>query len=352
MAEAPAPDCLTTLLGLTDTAPACYTLPVDEAELAAVTDTATGLYLTDAEGLRLGPATGQQCGTDIYDRLAKARRLGAFQLRADLEAGRLKSFGPSVFQQRGSLGGTSNGQLAPVGTPARLRFATAHRYAGAYRLTRLALYADQPVTDAPLLLDGEQVSLVSSVSGPVKGLLSGLPAGGLLVPLDGESHTLEVVLPDGVRVYRNKVYCFGCNAGSPWALSVKNSILGWDSNTEANGLSLQAAEECTADADMLCYIIGSDEEGSPARYPDLTRHIGLALLYKAAQLFTDSLLADANKSRYTMLEPKALAALSDKYAGEYTQRLAWLNSPGGLGQVQHPCYAGSPSRGPSIIRTT
>ncbi len=349
------PDCLLPLLGLSAGTSACFPLPDDPVAAAAVTDSATGLYLDMVEGLRLqaAPLVSGGPATDLWERLGKARAQAVALVRAALEAGQSGSYGLPRFQQRGILGGAGNGQLAPVGTPARLRFATNYLRNGAWRLTRLSVYTSLPLTAAPLLLDGRQVALIDTSA---KGEATGLPAAGLVIPLDGNEHTLEVLLPQGVRVRDTKLYCFGCNANNPWAQAVKANISGWDSTTSGSGLSFFAAQECTESADLLCYAVGSDYDdasGPVHRYPGLVRAIALAVQYKAAELFCLDLLANQQRSRYTMLEPKAIDELASYYQSKQAKiqpdgtggYLPWLNSPEGLGQVQHPCYARAPAAG-------
>lgn len=348
MADTPAPDCLLRLIGLSRGAGSCFALPA-EGETGFITDSATGLYLDSTEGLMLRPASDKSPAGDVWELLRKARELGAFKLRDALEAGRTGSYGAKLYQQRGVLGGQGNGQLAPVGTRALLTFNTNARREGAWRITRLQLYTSVGVIDAPLLLDGNPVALLTTDG---VGNTTGLPAGGLLIPLDGNQHTLEVLLPEGVRVKANNFFagCFSCQAGSPWALTVKNNLQNVVATTPGNGFSVSIAEECTADPDFLCYATGNDY-GDTLRYPELARHIGIALLYRAAELFTRGLLVNQQLSRYTMLEPKALAYLADKYQEEADTRTKWLVSPDGLGSVSHPCFTGPPRRGPGLIWT-
>jgi len=339
MAAPTSPDCLTALLGLSQ-GNSCYPLPTDPAAAALITGSGTGLYLDKAEGLRFGPGPSQTAAIDFYDRLKDARDLGAFKLRTDIEQGRTNSYGAPLYQQRGILGGQGNGQLAAPGTRALLPLATNARREGAWRVTKIQLFTDQAVTAAPLLLDGAQVGTIDTNAANGSAVL---PNGGLLIPLDGAQHTIEVLLPIGVRVKLNKLHCPPCSVGNPWGTAVKATLPDVTAATAGNGFALSIVEECTAEPDLLCFAVGKDDGQTVYRYPGLVLQIGAALLYKAAQLFTDSLLVNQQLSRYTMLEPKALVALSDKYASEVAQRVAWLNSPDGLGQVQHPCFMGKPT---------
>lgn len=347
MADTPAPDCLLRLIGLSRGAGSCFALPT-EGDTGYITDSATGLYLDSAEGLMLKPAEGKTPAGDVWEQLRKARELGAAKLRADLLAGRAGSYGAALYQQRGTLGGLGNGQLAPVGTRALVSFQTNARSGGAWRISTLKVFTTAALAEAPLLLDGEQVALINTNT---KGDATGLPAGGLAIPLDGGQHTVEVVLPEGVRIKQNKLYCFGCNTGSPWKRAVEANTTGWDSNTLANGLSFVVGEECTAEPDFLCYATGTDENATDFRYPEIARYVGIALLYKSAELFTRGLMVNQQLSRYTMLEPKALAYLADKYQEQTATYARWLVSPDGLGSVSHPCFTGPPRRGPGMIWT-
>lgn len=345
---ATAPDCLTSLLGLAPKQVPCFPLPTDPAEVATITVSETGLYLTLAEGLELRPSAGQTAAIDLYTRMSNARALAVVQVRAALEAGRGKAGGVPLYAQRGVLGGLGNGQLMPVGTRALMQFQTNARREGAWRITSLQLFTDQAVADVPLLLDGVEKAKITTNAA------SGTAVLNLLIPLDGGTHTLEAILPPGVRVKANNFFagCFSCQAGSPWAVSVKNNLQNVTATTPGNGFAISVQEVCTAAPDFLCFATGKDDGQDAFRYPDLARHVALALLYKTAELFTGGLLSGSSTNRYTMLEPKMLDGLIQRYNNEATTRLAWLNSPEGLGQVQHPCYLGPPATGPRIIRTT
>jgi hypothetical protein len=342
MADTPAPDCLTSLIGLSRGEGSCVALP--DGDTAFITDSATGLFLDSVEGLSLKAAPAATPAGDVWQRLKQARELAAFQVRAALEAKRAGSYGIPLYSQRGVLGGQGNGQLMPVGTKAVMGFYTNARREGAWRITRLQVYLSAGVIDAPLLLDNEQVALLTADGG---GATTGLPAGGLLIPLDGNYHTLEVLLPDGVRVKANNFFagCFSCQAGSPWSLAVKNNLQNVTATTPGNGFALSIVEECTADPDFLCFATGKDAGATTFRYPEIARYIGIALLYKAAELFTIGLLAGKDSNRYTMLEPKSLDQLGSHYNAQAAQYIGWLNSVEGLGTVQHPCFLGPPSRG-------
>lgn len=357
-------DCLTSLLGLSDGTHACFALPTDPAEAALVTASSTGLYLDEVEGLKLQAAPNVLGGpaTDVWQRLSKARKLAVVQVRAALEAGRAKSYGTPLYQQRGTLGGLGNGTLMPPGTRAYMPFYTNARREGAWRIISLQLYTDVAVIDAPLLLDGVQVALLTTTG--ASGVTTGLPVGGLLIPLDGNQHTLEVTLPPNVRVRQNNFFagCFGCQQGTPWFKSVvgtkqpNGSYLGGSlynisATTPGNGFSISVVEQCTEDPDFLCFAVGKDTLLDTFRYPDIARYVGIALMYKAAELLTADLLASNQTSRYTMLEPKMLLALVDTYRAKYAEYVAWLNSPEGLGQVQHPCFTAPIKPGPATVWT-
>lgn len=336
------PDCLLSLVGLSK-ASACFALPTDPAEAAKVTASTAGLWVDMAEGLRLQPAANATAATDLYDRLAKARALAVFQVRAALESQRIP-----LYTQRGTLGGLGNGQLAPAGTRALMSFYTNARREGGWRITKLQLFTDVAVTDVPLLLDNVEVARITTNAASGSAVLD------ILIPLDGEQHTIEALLPDGVRVKSNSFFagCFSCQKGSPWYSSAQNNLRNVTASTQGNGFAISIVEECAAEPDFLCFAVGKDEGQSAFRYPDLVKIVALAILYKSAELFITGLLGSPQPSRYTSLEPKALAELRDYYASKLTQAspdgtgnyLPWLNSPEGLGQVNHPCYLSPPVR--------
>lgn len=345
----PPVDCLLSLLGLAAQPPACFPFPA-ASSTDFITASATGLYLTMAEGLELRIGASASAATDLWQRLDNARTLAAEQVRL-LLAGNDRR-GQPLYEERGAFGGAGNGQLAPLGTPALLRFVTNERPGGALRLTSIKLYTDQQVNNVPLLLDGQLVGQLPADPHGGLGLVTTLPAGGLLLPLDGQEHTLEAVLPAGVRVRANTLFagCFDCQKGSPWALSVKRNLQNVAADTQGAGFAISVAEVCGA-LEFLCFATGK-EEGSPDfRYPDVAKYVGHALLYKAAELFTVGLLTGASTNRYTMLEPKMLAALAERYEAKTLEYTAWLASPLGLGQVQHPCYLKPPVRGAGILWT-
>jgi hypothetical protein len=348
------PDCLLSLVGLSQGS-TCFPLPTDPDAAAKVSASSAGLWVDMVEGLRLQPAQGSQAAADLFDRMAKARALAVVQVRQAIAAKRTASYGIPLYQQRGTFGGLGNGQLMPVGTRALLSFYTNARREGAWRVTGMKLYTDQAVADVPVLLDGEEVARITTNSA------GGAASLDVLIPLDGNQHTLEAILPEGVRVKSNTFFsgCFGCQQGSPWAQTVRNNLQNVTAQTPGNGFAISVVEECTAEPDFLCFAVGTDEGQPQPRYADIKRAIGLAILYKAAELFTTDLLGSSQLSRYTSLEPKALAELRDYYASKLAQAspdgtgnyLGWLGSPEGLGQVQHPCYLGPPQAPPGKVWT-
>lgn len=341
-----APDCLTTLLGLAASPPACFPFPAT-GSTAFITDSSTGLYLTMAEGLELRIGASATAATDLWQRLDNARTLAAEQVRL-LLAGNDRR-GLLRYQQRGVFGGPGNGQLAPVNTLAQLSLTTHNQPGAALRLTQVQLYTDQTVPAVPLLLDGQVVGQLAA--SPAGGIAT-LPAGGLFLPLDGQVHTLEATLPAGVRVRSNTLFagCFDCQKESPWALSVQRNLQQVAASTQGNGFAISVEEACVA-PEYLCYATGTDDTTGELRYPDIAKYVAHALLYKAAELFTVGILTGTTTNRYTMLEPKMLVALAERYQAKTLEYTTWLSSPDGLGQVHHPCYLKPAGRGPGITWT-
>lgn len=315
-------DCLLGLIGLSAAGATCFPLPTT-GDTAYITASATGLYLDTVEGLILRPAEGQNGASDLYQKLDKARLLATQAVRqALLQRGR-GAFGANRFAGRsGTLAQRGNGELLSVGTPARLTLTPKENANGAWLLDELRLYTDSVVADVAVLLDGQAVGTLTTNGGAF------VATGPLLIPLDGEAHTLEAVLPDGVRVQASTVLCGTC---SEWGRYVRSALLNVNTaRIPANGFAFQVTEVCTEPLDVLCY--------ATAKNAEVAQSIGFAILYTAAEYFCASLLTDANRSRYTMIEPQALPELRTFYEGKAEKHLAWLVQEDGLGSVKHPCY--------------
>ncbi|OGX80829.1 hypothetical protein BEN47_06115 [Hymenobacter lapidarius] len=320
--------CLTALVGISAAGSDCFPLPPDPEAAAALTASATGFYLDQVEGLSFRVSNGNP-KSDLYARLRRARELAALRIRTALQ-GRA-ALGAARYERRGVLGKPGNGQALPALTLARLTLQTVVRDFGAYRISTVRLDATATVAAVPLLLDGQPVGTLTSTNAPAQAVA------GILIPLDGQPHTLEALLPEGVRPLDTKLFCPPCSGGGPWGQSVAASLSGITTATSSFGFTLSVAEECTAPgaADGLCYAV--------SEYPELQLYVAQALLYQAAELMVVDLLADASVSRYTMLEPKTLPALGARYADLVQQHLRWLTSAAGLGRVQHPCFVCTPS---------
>jgi hypothetical protein len=342
MLPAPA-DCLISLLGLAASPPACFPFPADADAQAAITASSTSLYLTMAEGLELRIGANATAATDLWQRLDNARTLAAQQVPLLLATSAQRGF--ALYQQAGTIGGQGRGVLEPLGTPASLVLKTADRPAGALRVRRLQLFTNAAVANVPLLLDGEQIGTISTNASQAESMSQEF-----VLPLDGESHTLTASLPEGVRPVVNKLFCFGCAGNSPWALSIKKNLPDVADSTPGRGFVLSLSEECTA-GNFLCFAAGADEGAPDFRYPEVAKYLAHALLYKAAELFTVGILTGASTNRYTMLEPKMLVVLAERYQAKTLEYTGWLNSPDGLGQVQHPCFLRPGQRGPALVWT-
>lgn len=324
-------DCFADLVGITATGSPCFALPT--GDVTALTTSRTGLFLDMVEGLSFKTSTGNGA-PDLYARLQKARDKAVFDIYAAL--GRLASRSP-IYVQRGALGGASAGQLEAVGTRAFLQFHTAERVSGGYRIESIRLRASATVSGVPLLLDGVQVATIATNAGPQA-------LTGVVIPLDGYDHSLEAVLPDGVRPEVNKLFCPGCNHGSPWAKSVALNLPQVTNATPAYGFQLTVAEACTETLDALCYAVSARPGAADTfQFPELAQFVGQAILYRTAELFVVDLLTEANVSRYTMLEPKTLPALGQRYAAEWAKHVAWLVGHEALGALDHPCYLCKPN---------
>lgn len=323
-------DCLTGLIGLSKNGIPCFPLP---AESAYVTDSATGLYLDTVEGLNLKPAQSTSPGADLYPRLDRARTQAMEVVYQHLSTRAAAQAGKKLFTLSGMLSGLGNGQLGIEGS-ARMVLYTRERTAGRWRLQSLQLLTDIPTANVPVLLDGVEIASISTNSPPVA-------LTDAFVPFDGQPHTLEAVLPPGVRPKFNTLICGGC---SEWGRLMKlNLAPNANPNAPAGGFVVKAKEECTV-APLVCHVLSQDEE--------LKRSIAWAILYKTAEHVVVGFLADAAYSRYTTLEPKAMQALGELYHAKAAEHLNWLSGPEGLAKYPHPCYQCAPSAWhPSIVKT-
>lgn len=339
--DTPPADCFANLIGLSAAGSTYFPLPPGAGE--SVTLSRSGLFLDIVEGLLLCPAAGQSAASDLYARLDKARALAMPAVRMALDQRRRTTQGLPRFAQRGTLGGLGNGSLMSPGSAARMTFYTNAARFGVFRVLSLQLYTDLPVTNAPVLFDGVLVGTLTAggTGGSFVPLVVSAP---LHIPFDGNRHTLEVTIPAGVRVRSNNMWCAGCMRSTPWGMALaRNLNESLCASATGGGLAVLVQEECTEPLDSLCYALSVDAQPNGG-LGILARSIAFSALYKAAEYFTDSLLIDAQVSRYTMLEPKALGALASKYQAQAESHLAWLAGPDALGSVRHPCFCGLPER--------
>ncbi|NVO33214.1 hypothetical protein [Hymenobacter lapidiphilus] len=316
-------DCLTDLLGITAADSACFPLPADAAIAARLTASATGVYADQTPGLSLRNAPNAQSAQDVYQRLESARSQALQDVahRLGARSGNYRA----RFAGSGLLGGLGNGQYEAA--TATATFQTIARPGGALRIDSLTLYTDQPATDVALLLDGQPVGTL-----PLTGQAY-TPAQPLLIPLDGQAHTLTASLPEGVRVRVNVLTC-GC--ANPFVGAMRLSLT--DVKARAGGFGLDVTEVCTAGT-PLCYALALPGEDGE----ELRRSAALALQRLTAAYFVASLIPDSQYNRYTMLEPKQLNELGQQFTEYAETHLLWLLGPDGLERAAHPCYVCQPA---------
>lgn len=313
----PAPsDCLASLIGLSQSGNPCFPLPdaPEGGDLLEITASRTGYFLEQLFEFRIASGNG---AADLYDRMNKARTLAALNVRGQLRTG---AIGAARYIQAGRLGGyQGNGMAGAVGP---LALPTHYHEGGALRISSVRLDTTAPDADVVLLLDGEPVAVL-----PTTGAVHPVS---LLIPLDGQTHTLEAQLSPGIRPLFNKLFCPGCSAGSPWGQAVARDLRGITKTTPGQGFTLQVAEICAAPvADLVCLA---------AENKELRDYMGQAMVYAAGAELVQSLLVDATVNRYTMLEPKMLPALGAKFQSQSDAAIKWLNGSQGLGSLTHPCY--------------
>lgn len=327
----PAADCLESLIGLAAGPVPCFPFPTDEAQQTAITTSVTGLYLADVEGLPIRPANSTQTGPrDFYDRLAQARRTGVATLRSALTKGLAGIFTEAPGWQ-GQLGSTS---FTGTGSGnARLLLYTQQKPGQVLRITSVGVLTDQAITDLTLTVDGvaQPQLLVSNQGGQTL-------SEQLSIPLDGQTHTLEVVLPDGVRPRISKVCCQGCGGCGILETFLRGTDNGQRVDWLSYGISISASVQCLPGAkDVLCYASAEDENGS--RFPEIRTILAQAVWYASAEKYCIGLLTDtAEGSRYTAFTPEALTNQITMYAKLVDQHVTWLVSRQALAGMKHPCY--------------
>lgn len=332
----PAPtDCLAALVGVTANGSNCFPLPApgEGQDNDAYTVSGSGLYIDQLPQLSFKVAQGNPA-PELWERVRKCRDEAATELRAQLLSAARAGYGLPRYTAQGYIGRAGAGAPYPLGTAASLTFNT-NEASAAYRITSIKLLATQTVASVPLTLDGAPVATLNSTNGVPQAV-------SIRIPLDGQQHTLVAELPDGVRPLESAFFCEGCNSGSPWALSLRQNVTGWTSNTTpAYGFVLTMKEECgdeAAQGDALCYATGLVAEGGEPRFEQLRLYVAQAVRYKAAEIFVVSLMTDASVSRYTMLEPKALPALASYFKDKVAEHVSWLTGPDGLRSASNPCF--------------
>ncbi|GAB3303650.1 hypothetical protein [Hymenobacter tenuis] len=349
------PSCLTGLVGLSRAASPCFALPVGTEEVPAdnafITESTTGRYVDKVEGLILRPASGQQPGSDAWARLDRARSQAIGFVEVELGKHLSAQTGPLKEPLGGKFGSLGDGSLLPLGTQPLLRLPTRLLPGRGYTLVSLSLYASAEVTDVPVLLDGVEIARVTtSATTPTMVYLQE----GVTVPFDGQVHTLSAVLPEGVQARAGKLTC-GCGDRNPDVALALTGLRGetltsrYNQNAWNGGFLLYLETTCL-DPSKLCYVLSTDDE--------LQQSVAFAIQYKAAEYVVASLLADANYSRYTSLDVKALEFLAERYqqlnhatTEDSPGHLVWLTSPNGLARVAHPCYDCKPHPyAPRLVR--
>lgn len=330
------PACLTGLVGLSRAASPCFPLPVAPADSTFITASVSGLYLDEVEGLHLRPAPNTAPGADAWARFDKSRSQAVSIVDNALRQRLSASAGPLLAPLVGKFGNLGDGSLVGLGIQPLMSFPTKLVPGRGYELVSLSLYASAHAEGVPVLLDGVELATVTvDPSAPV---VVTLPPG-TVIPFDGQVHTLTAVLPDGVRARSGKLTC-GCGNHNPDVALALAGLQGGDchqrynQNAWSGGFIVHLQTTCI-NPDKLCYVLDTDEE--------LQRSAAFAVQYKTAELTVVGLLAEAQYSRYTSLEPKALEGLIARYSALYAEHLDWLSGASGLSRVPQPCYGCAPN---------
>lgn len=312
------PDCLLSLVALTDgqTNASCFPLASDAP--ASYTTTDTGLYLDQADGLSL-PLTGFLSGaaSPLWLKLATMRNRAVVLLRTDL-ARVATQRRQMAHTWRGVLGQPTWTSTAAAGTPCLLPLQTWGVPDTVLRLLAVTLLTDVPVSGAQVLLNGQPVGApFDSSQGKVRF------AEPIIVPLDNQTHTLSIVLPADVRPRNNTLTC-GCGSTRVLNPYLRNLVVG------GAGLSFEADVYCTSD--VLCDAV---QRGFQAK-----QHLAEALLCKTVELLAiERLTAAPLTSQSQQYSPDDWKFLQARYQKLYEERVAFLGSAAGeLDYAHSPCY--------------
>ena len=321
-------DCLLPLVALTAAGETCY--PVPDGAPSDYTDSVEQLYLDAGQGLNLNGL--RLPASEFYKRLNAARAVAIAETRLDLSRAFNARLTP-VADWRGTIGKPQPVGVAAPGQAAVMVLDTYEKPGLGLRLLSVQLLLDQAVTGVQLLLDGQPIGPEFDST-----TVQALPAG-VVVPLDGQRHTLSVALPPAVRASLTKIACGGCGSAAPLRPYLRNP------EGPTQGLSFQTAVVCTED--ILCQAV--QLEGTARR------DVALAIYWKALESFAIDRLTNGNHQGATQaggLSAEDWQFLIDRYATKYREVIAYLALPeGGLGAERSGCYTCKTGNAPSMAKS-
>ncbi|MCC3159683.1 hypothetical protein LJ737_20750 [Hymenobacter sp. 15J16-1T3B] len=312
-------DCLTSLIGLAPAASDCLPFPA-VGSTAFITDSATGLYLSQVPGL----SVCRSDGAVWHERFQQAREEGVRQVRSKLAMGLSEGTAPR-HTWFGPISGADFSGTGPEAGSLRMVLKTHHIPFAGLKLNTLQLLTAEVATEpVSVTVDGQAVALAVPGGGAVS-------LANVVVPCDGLDHVIEAMLPSGFRPRLNKILCGGCSeAGRRLSGYLRNM------KEAAGGIALTGEAVCTA-PEQLCYVAGNKPGSTTPVDADLQLQIGYAVLYATAADLIGREVADGAAGRLTGLEPDALQVLADRYDGKLREYLDYLTTAQGVRRVAYPC---------------
>lgn len=332
--------CLTNIFGLSLADCACF--PKDGLGSINITDSTTGLYLQEMEGmpsLNMIDAS-KDCGAgNIYKMMDLARKNAINEVATAIMLKLGSRYKKKHQPFKGVIGETAWTNNLSL-TPATREYAfVSKKFTGMrMQIKRIALMGTgaTPVAvtvykQLPNGLGGfheskEELKTVELVTGSASPIYA--ETENFFLPLDGSRYAFSYEYDGTYTVRDNKLGC-GCG-GRP--SEVFKYISGQDSSS-AYGFVLDAEVICNA-SDLICLNANTSEEMRLA--------LGYAAMYKAGQKLIIAIANSNQINRYTMTSTTELQASLNMYQTKYDAMIEWIVSTGGIDVSLSDCLQCEP----------
>lgn len=345
----PAGDCLTTIIGLSQTNCECFddNKPID----SNVSD--SGIFLDEIEGLTLNMAdAASECESgSLWDILSGARTNGITYFKSDLMASLAQKYKQKRHPFMGTVGSSKfKNSLTLSGAFGGIRIYCANIISGVMTINKIGLAFEQAATfDIEIYNNVDDTPIhtftVNSVANKFEWYTLTTPVELAMSDDTGENpqyyliYSVSGMKPKDVRGScgcSSANYKYYWNANNPiyksyekdrWSEYIMlTGIQGndisdrenWGTSEYLNGLILDAKFICKT-SDLICKNV-FDYEGN-----ELAFVMAYAVRYRAAAIVIDEILSSGNLNRYTMMEREALYGKRNNYIKEYQNRISYLS---------------------------